>query len=459
MSFRPEVRKVLVIVSSVALLAAMIGGGWALNRRAASAASAAPPVARETLVELSPDTPAAIRLASSEAVARLGVTLAPVRDAAAAEPLQLAGTLSLDPSRMLHVHSRFTGEIVSLGQIEENGQKRALRYGDRVKKGQVLAVIWSKEVGEKKSELVDALSGLHLSESLLKRLESLQAGVVAERTIVEARREVEADLIAVARAERTLRSWRITDAEIDAIRAELATIRSSQPAVDPARQRLSTDRDVTANWANIEVRAAIDGAIVEKNYNVGDIVEPDDDLFKIADLSRLQVLANVYEEDLWEVRRLAPEMRHWRVQLKSDPAQRGIDGKFELISSVIDPAQRTGVLMGWIDNSDGRLAIGQFVTATIQLVPNPAVVVVPATAVIEEGDSTTVFVETDSALREFARREVVVVRRSASLVFIDSSAKGGNPLRAGERVVVSGALGVGGELSNLLAARQPSESK
>jgi len=50
------------------------------------------------------------------------------------------------------------------------------------------------------------------------------------------------------------------------------------------------------------------------------MVEPTDDLFKIADLSRLQVLASIYRRRPLAVRVLKPEDRRWSIDLKSDPA-------------------------------------------------------------------------------------------------------------------------------------------
>lgn len=397
-------------------------------------------------IELASGYPAAVKLANEGSAKTLSIKVDEVKPAPAPEPLRLPGTLSVDPQRIVRVHSRFGGEIVSIGEIDDKGTKRQLRYGDNVEKGQLLAVVWSKEIGEKKAELIDCLSRLDLSEGLLKRLESLQNGVVAERLVVEARRDVEADRIALSRAERTLRSWRVAEDEIVAIRKEVDEIRSSANKGDARRDR---------KWAEIEVRAPISGVLIEKNFNVGDMVEAEDDLLKVADLQKLQVLANIYEEDLWEIRALAPEARKWSIDLKSDPTDNKIEGSFDLIGSVIDPAQRTGVLIGWLDNTDNKLAIGQFITATIQLPRRPHVVSVPETALIEEGDSTTVFVEVDASQRIFSRRMVQVVRRAHGVAYIDSrpEAGKGDALNAGERVVSQGALSMGGELANQLAAR------
>src|SRR6185369_3645372 len=112
--------------------------------------------------------------------------------------------------------------------------------------------------------------------------------------------------------------------------------------------------------------------------------------------------------------------RNWMVDLKADPHDEPIPGKFELIGNVIDPAQRTGLLLGWVNNADGRLLVGQFITATIELPPNPGLVAVPEKAVIEEGSASMVFVEADGAAREFVRRKVAVIRRGHNLVFISS---------------------------------------
>lgn len=397
------------------------------------------------LADVADHHPSAVQVTGEHAVKVSGIKTDAVRSAPPPEPLRLPGTLSVDPQRIVRIHSRFGGEIISIGDTDESGKKRQLRYGDRVEKGQLLTVVWSKEIGEKKAELIDALSRLDLSQGLLKRLESLQNGVVAERLIVEARRNVEADMIALSRAERTLRSWRVDEQEIENIRKEVAEMRANEAKRDTLRDR---------KWAEIEVRAPISGVIIEKNFNVGDMVEANDDLIKVADLERLQILANVYEEDLWEIRALPPEARKWSIDLKSDPTDNKIEGTFELVGSVIDPAQRTGVLIGWLDNHDRKLAIGQFITATIQLPTTPDVVSVPESALIEEGDSTFLFVEVDADKRIYSRRKVDVVRRAHGIAYVDSTpaAGKGDALRAGELVVSAGALSMGGELINLLAS-------
>src|SRR5262249_50892519 len=155
----------------------------------------------------------------------------------------------------------------------------------------------------------EAISKAAIDQSLLAKLEKVEKGVVPERTIQDARRAYETDLINVKKAELTLRSWRLTDAEIEEIHREAERIQNREMN-DPAADQ---------TWAETEIRSSIDGIIVEKNFNVGDIIDASQDLFKIADLSRMQVLANAYEEDLSLLRKLQPEELTWKIDVKSDP--------------------------------------------------------------------------------------------------------------------------------------------
>ena len=108
--------------------------------------------------------------------------------------------------------------------------------------------------------------------------------------------------------------------------------------------------------------------IIEKNVALGDLVDTSTDLFKIADLSRLRVMAHAYEEDLPALDTLKDSRRSWSVVVgagSEDAVTR--DGRFDQIGSIIDPNQHTALVMGWVDNPDGRLRVGQFVTVRVEI--------------------------------------------------------------------------------------------
>ncbi len=199
----------------------------------------------------------------------------------------------------------------------------------------------------------------------------------------------------------------------------------------------------------------MNGVMVEKSVNDGEIVDTNDNLFKVADLSQIQVLAHLFEEDLPLIEQLGPDERVWQVDLKSDPVDIPRPGRFVLVGSVIDQTLRTAALIGWLGNDDRKLRVNQFITATIALPPDPGMVSVPTSALIEEGSTAAVFVETDPEEHVLTRRVVAVTRRGEKSVYIrveptdEERRQGAELLRAGERVVLSGGLELDTELDNL----------
>ncbi len=217
---------------------------------------------------------------------------------------------------------------------------------------------------------------------------------------------------------------------------------------------------IEKTWANTELRAPIDGQILEKNFNVGDLVDPSDDLYKIVDTSHVRIIARVYEEDLPTLRHLPNDKRLWKIDLISDPFDEPIAGTFELVGGIIDPADHTGTVMGTLDNKSGRMNLGQFVTAKIAMDADPAMVAVPAKAVIEDGSLAALFVQDNHHPDDFTRRLVAITSRLPGKVCIRSEpseaehAAGASPLKAGERVLASGVPELNAELG-VLKASQP----
>src|SRR5262249_3428413 len=122
--------------------------------------------------------------------------------------LRLNGSLGYDTNHYLGVNTLFVGQVKEIGTtVERKGAERdvgtptpktprPLDYGDRVGEGQLLAVIWSKDLGEKKSQLVAAVSQLRIDRERLSALESLfLKGSLPEQNVRDARQRVESDVI------------------------------------------------------------------------------------------------------------------------------------------------------------------------------------------------------------------------------------------------------------------------
>jgi cobalt-zinc-cadmium efflux system membrane fusion protein len=394
-----------------------------------------------TKVELVPGRPDTLRL--PEDVARtLQVQTVTARKADLPRQLELSGWLALDTTRLARVHARFGGELVRIEEIDEvrPGQpteQRSLRPGDRVAKGQLLAVVWSKDLGEKKSELVDALSQLRLDRERLASLEiAWKQGGISEATYRQGRRNVEAGEVAAAKAERTLRSWRLSEEEIAAVKAEAERLRPGQK---------KRDRSYEKEWARVEVVAPFAGTILERNVATGDIVDTTTDLFKIADLRHLTAWVNIFEEDLPALLDLPPDRKRWTIRLKADPDAPAVSGPIDYIGDIIDPNQHTALVQGRVPNPEGRLRVGQFITATVELPLRHDEVAVPVAALLEDGTQSVVFVA-DKEGRQFTLRRVTVARRSQDAVFLRSG------VAPNERVVSEGALVLKAALDDLKAS-------
>lgn len=379
----------------------------------------------------------------------LGVRVVAAKPATASRRMPaLKGTLAIDNNLLARVHSRFAGQVVTFGTLDHGETdafapaahgRRALQVGDEVVEGQLLVVVWSQELGEKKSDLMNALSQLRLDRESLTRLKSLSDGVVAQKQIREAERAVEASLIAVAKAEATLRSWRVDEAEIQAVATEAERLtKTGDGRPGPATSR---------RWARVEVRAPCRGVILEKNTHIGDVITTDEDLFKIADLHRLRVWVSVYEDDLGLIQSL-PQPIRWTLHVPSWP-EFSRAGTVEHLGALIDPTQHTALVTGLIDNADGRLKAGQFITANLDLPAAMGEVEIPSEALVEDGRESIVFIQPDPTKPEYRLRHVQVSRRFQDVVYLTGAASARRSDRKegrdggvcpGERVVSGGAV-------------------
>jgi cobalt-zinc-cadmium efflux system membrane fusion protein len=264
-----------------------------------------------------PVTPPLLRI-SAEAARTLGISSQSIvlaKRAVEPRPLPpLEGDLTYQNDNLFPVRPRFAGEVTQFAQVPNEASPpdgnrptaeryqnweptRPIGFGDKVHKGQLLAVVWSKDLGDKKAALIDATIDLNRDRQRLKELEKLyQEGAVSAASYHEARRTVEHAMSAVNAAERTLRIWKLSDSEIDALKKEAATIRAEKR--DPEKEK---------NWARVDVVAPHDGTIVEKNTNLGDWVDPTNGnpMFRIADLNVLAAWLHPLEEYLPLLSRLA----------------------------------------------------------------------------------------------------------------------------------------------------------
>src|SRR5262249_8558335 len=140
--------------------------------------------------------------------------------------------------------------------------------------------------------------------------------------------------------------------------------------------------------------------IIEKNTNLGDFVDParDTPLFRLADLSRLQIWAHPPEEYLpllrERLKKFGPGSLRWEVRFQAEPASTpALDLPVAQISPSLEPNQHTPMLIGPLENPEGKYLIGQFVTTTIYVPPPDDTVEVPTESVNQVEGENIVFVQ------------------------------------------------------------------
>jgi cobalt-zinc-cadmium efflux system membrane fusion protein len=397
-------------------------------------------------------------------------------------PLTMYGSTALDPARLVRIRARFAPcEVVQIGQHPvfpgEPGNRsgttefRELRPGDRVKKGDLLGVFFSADVGSKKNDLLDALVQLELDQKVYDNARLAEAAV-PQVFMLNYWRAVQGDRNAVNRALNNLKVWNIPQDEIDALHEEARKIGADKNAwfqtpegrwVKGEKQgtggKVDPDKENDNPWGRVTLRAPFDGVIVERNVTLHEIVVDNTvNLFQVAQVHRLLVIANAPEDELPTLNNLMnsprPSDREWSVRTVGAASAAGLTGPMEEVGYLIDPNQHTAVIKGYIDNPGDKIRAGQFVSATVRVPPPDDVVEVPIDAVVEDGKYAVVFVQTDPARDHYRMRRVQVTHRFEKTAFVRSKPFTKNeaitaeeeelgllprePLRPGDRVLKTG---------------------
>jgi membrane fusion protein, heavy metal efflux system len=281
------------------------------------------------------------------------------------DELHLNGVVTPDVSRSVAVLSLGGGRVVEIRG----------RLGDDVKRGQVLVRIESPDLAAGLADYQKSQADAVLARKQLERSDSLYAhGVIALKDLEAARNTA-------AKA----------DVDLNAAADHVHVLGGALDQPSPI----------------LEVRAPIAGTIVEQNVTGGTGVRSLDNspnLFTIADLSRIWVLCDAYEDVLARVhlRDLA------EVRLDAYP-DRSFQGRVSNISRVLDPSTRSAKIRIELDNPGRVLRAGMFVTASLRSQQPVKRVVLPTSALLRLHDRDWVFRRLGG--NRFRRTEVQTGRR------------------------------------------------
>ena len=310
-----------------------------------------------------------------------GVTYATVEFTDIGRTLRTVGKVGYDETRLQHVHPRVDGWV----------ERVFVDFtGDLVKKGQPMLTLYSPEMLASQEELL-----------LARRARD----VMQNNPLATASQQGES-LFQASR--RRLQQWNLSDEQIDQV------LETGQPI------------------RNITLYAPAPGFVLERNAFPNQRVTAESDLYTLADLSRVWVMADMYEADLAAIRAGAPA----RILLPYGAATTSIKAKVNYVQPAVDPITRTLKLRLEADNPGMRLRPEMYVDVEFE-VQGRRRLTVPAEAVLNSGERQVVFVDRGDGY--LAPTEVQTAERVGDRVVVTAG------LSEGERVVASGTFLVDAE--------------
>jgi cobalt-zinc-cadmium efflux system membrane fusion protein len=318
---------------------------------------------------------------------RSRLTVAPASADSVSLRLTLPGMIESDPARTASVIPQLSGRVIDL----------KVRLGDRVIKGQVLAVLDSADLAQAYDDYDKAADAFKLTQKNLGRQqEQSKIGVASDRDLDQAKSDA-------AQAE----------AEYTRTRARLNMLNASTESRGPSRR--------------LAVQAPVSGSIITLSVTPGSIInDPTQPLMTIADLSTVWVTAMVPEKDIGVV----TKGQDADVSLVAYP-DRPLHGKVLFVGDVVEPDSRRNKIRIAFANADYSLKPNMFATVTL-VGPPQSQVVLPSSSLLMNNDRTSVFVAT--APWTFERRTVELQLEDGPSVSIRSG------VSPGEQVVVKGGI-------------------
>ncbi len=174
----------------------------------------------------------------------------------------------------------------------------------------------------------------------------------------------------------------------------------------------------------LHIHSPFEGQIMHIGAREGQYVTPKDELYLIADLNRIWVNVDIFEDELsWLKLGDRAGMR-----VRAQPG-RTYEGKITFIHPILNRKSRAVQVRLEFDNSDLSLKPGMFANVTLYVDPQPSAVVVPSEAIVRSGSREQVFVVREPG--KFEPREVTLGVSAEGLTQILSG------VNAGEQVVTS----------------------
>jgi len=303
-----------------------------------------------------PERPGLVALTDDQ-IAKAGIRTGTVGGGSLSRPLHVPGTVIPSANLTARIAVKTTGTVVEL--------RKGL--GDTVAKGEVVALLDSREIAETKGEYLAARVSAALQKTLYER----------DKELWDKRISSEQQYL------RSQASYQDLKVKEDAARRKLTFLGLSQAEID------ALPKQPEAQFERQEIRSPIAGKIVERRVDPGAAVGRDNletELYSVVDLSKVWIDLAVSPGDM-------PLVREGQaVTVRAEATGEAAKGRIVFIVPVLDQATRAARVVAELANPDETWRPGSFVAAEIVISEKPVRVLVPASAIQTLEGKPNVFV-------------------------------------------------------------------
>ena len=309
------------------------------------------------------------------------------------DELKLSGEISFNDKKISKVYPFSSGQVLQVN----------VSVGDKVRKGQTLAIIKSADVAGNYSDLSTAGNDLAIARKHMENEESLyKNGIASEREYLEAKE---------------------TFLKFETSARKLKTLIA-----------INGGGKTSAN-GTYRITAPIDGYVIEKKINQGGFIRTDanDNLFTVGDITDVWVWANVYETDIAKVK--VGYTANVTTLAYPDTTFLGV---VDEVSNILDPVSKVMKLRIKLPNQHLALKPEMFANIVINNKEGIKAIAVSAKAILSENGKDYVIIYISKC--ELIVREVSILKTVGSKVYIKTGLKEGDKVISQNQLLLFKAL-------------------
>ena len=336
---------------------------------------------------------------SAEQITAAGIKVAAVGPGKLAREVSVPGKIVAAADRMAQIVPKVGGTVT---EAKKN-------LGDTVEKGEVLALIESREMAESVADYLAAKRAEELARTTFNREKGLwDKKITAEQDYLTAKN---------AHQEAKIR--------LDLTRQKLQALGHDEEMIKTYESAGSADR-----LRFHELRSPLPGRIIARELTLGEYVDATHSAYAVADLSVVWVETAIAPGDL-------PFVKEGQIANVTGSGGK-TEGKLIFVSPAIDPETRAAKAIIELENADGKWRPGEFANAAIATSAQDTDLIVPKEAIQTIEGKPVAFVRNDKG---FEKRDVVTGREDSRHIEIVSGVAFGEPVAVSSTFTLKAELG------------------